>query len=391
MLNIASKGKRMLCSRDFVGPFLAVPLLVCGVEGEATAQDVVITPRFEFAGNFHKGVAPVLLDKMWGLVDRTGAWVLQPRYAELGIGGAGLFPARVEGSWGFVNSSGHLAIPPRFEQVEAFDGGLAAVKLNGRWGYLRTDGSVETGFIFHEVGGREGQYVSARDDEGWAVFKIIRDGAPKRQDLHIYDSVEDVLVQRAYSIAEGSVIVKSSKGERLFLIDSGGPRGEDGFDAVLRFDTFVSIRRMSEGLAPGSTAPNKWGYLHKASGDFLWAGRFQDALEFSRGFAPVKIGGKWGYIDRTGRIAVEPTHDATFPFRGEYAVIRQGDKRGFLRLDPQGAISVFVKPQYEDAFRFTEGLAPIKTGGRWGYISDGKPWTELFDTGVVYIEPKEPK
>src|ERR1041385_3664300 len=121
---------------------------------------------------------------------------------------------------------------------------------------------------------------------------------------------------------------------------------------------------MSDGFAPAATATNKWGYLHKSSGEFLWPGRFEDAQSFAMGFAPVKVAGKWGFIDRAGRVAVKATYDGAFPFRGEYAVVRQGEKRGFLRLDPQGGISIFIAPQYDDVFRFTEGLAPVKIGKR---------------------------
>ena len=69
-------------------------------------------------------------------------------------------------------------------------------------------------------------------------------------------------------------------------------------------------------------------------------------------------------------------------------MIRQGERRGFLRLDPEGGVASFIAPQYEDAFRFTEGLAPVKIGGRWGYVSDGKPWSELIDTGIADISPR---
>ena len=188
------------------------------------------------------------------------------------------------------------------------------------------------------------------------------------------------------------MIAKSSKGESLLEIEVKS--GEDGFNLEKIFpgwnDTrkYLSILRMSEGFAAASTVPNRWGYLHRVSGEFLWPGRFESAQGFAQGFAPVKISGKWGYIDRAGRTAVPPTYDAAFPFRGNYAVIRQGEKRGFLRLDPEGGISVFIASSYEDASRFTEGLAPVKIGGRWGYVSDGKPWSELVDTGIVDIRPQ---
>jgi WG containing repeat len=350
----------------------------------AYSQEMVIAPQFKEAGNFHKGVAPVLVDKLWGLIDRSGAFVVRPKYAGMKRGGNGLFGVLDGGAWGFINTAGAFIITPKFEDAEPFENGVAAVEMGGKWGYVRPDGTMETPFLFLEIGGREGQYVSARDGEGWAVFKSIANSRPKRGEIYG--------ARRAFSISEGTVIFQDDRGEKLAEIV---PDKENGFDVETLFprifdnrSKYLSIRRMSEGLAPASTAANKWGYLHRNSGEFLWPGGFEDAQNFSQGFAPVKINGKWGYIDRMAKFAVRPIYDAAFPLRGNYAVIREGQKRGFLWLDPQGGLYVTIIPQYDDAFRFTEGLAPVKVGEQWGYISDGRPWGELVDTGIVNIRPR---
>jgi len=394
----------MTSSSTLISSCATLLLALFAQAGDVQAQDVVIAPQFENAGNFHKGVAPVLLDKRWGLVDRSGAWILRPRYTDMRLGGNGVFPVQDGGVWGYIDTTGRFVITPKFEDAEPFQNGVAAVKMRGRWGYVRTDGTMEADFIFLEIGGREGPYVSARDAEGWAVFKLVGSGPPKRE------SIGPGTVQRAYSISEGTVIAQLGKDEQVFEImpqpdqpDQDDENNKDEKPKTYKQNNFtvnelfpawdhpgkyVSIRRMSDGFAPARTERNRWGYLHKGSGEFLWEGRFQDAFGFAQGFAPVKINGKWGYIDRAGRIAIPATYDAAFPFRGNYAVIRQGEKRGFLRLDPQGGISVFIAPRYEDAFRFTEGLAPVKIGERWGYVSDGQPWRELVETDIVDVRPQ---
>jgi hypothetical protein len=35
---------------------------------------------------------------------------------------------------------------------------------------------------------------------------------------------------------------------------------------------------------------------------------------FYEGLAVVRIGGKWGYIDRTGKYVINPQFDSAFPF-----------------------------------------------------------------------------
>jgi hypothetical protein len=377
------ESSKVTIAGNLVRIFLA--LAFAGPGCNAFAQEIAIAAQFEEAGNFHRGVAPVLVDKRWGLIDRRGDWVVRPRYAKMLRGGDGLFGVQEDGKWGFVSAAGQTVIGPKFDEAEAFENGAAAVKANGRWGYLRPDGTMETDIVFLEIGGREGAYVSARDPEGWAVFKLSGAGPPQRENMGE--------ARRAFSVSEGTVIGQLEGGEGLFIILPTSTTDTGYFVARLfpreeSTKKYVSIRRMSDGFAPVATSTNRWGYLHKASGQLVWPDRFEDAQSFAAGFAPVKLRGKWGYIDRAGHIAVEPAYDMAYPFRGNYAVIRQGEKRGFLRLDPQGGISVFIPPQYEDAFRFTEGLAPVKIGGRWGYVSDGQPWSELVDSGTTDIRPQ---
>jgi hypothetical protein len=376
-MTISSNLVRRICA--------LVPFVFTALASNICAQEIAIAPGFEEAGNFHKGVAPVLLDKRWGLIDRSGNWVVRPRYAKMLRGGDGLFGVHEDGKWGFISTTGQTVIGPKFDEAEPFENGAAPVKSNGRWGYMRVNGTMETDFTFLEIGGREGAFVSARDADGWALFRLAGNGPPEQWALGD--------AQRAYSVSEGSVIAQLKDGEALFII-LPDPGPDPNFTVTQLFPSWdavrknISIRRMADGFAPVATAPNRWGYLHKASGELVWPARFEDAQGFAQGFAPVKLRGKWGYIDRAGRIAVEPAYDMAYPFRGNYAVIREGERRGFLRLDPQGGISVFIAPQYEDAFRFTEGLAPVKIGGRWGYVSDGQPWSELVDRGITDIRPR---
>jgi WG containing repeat len=57
--------------------------------------------------------------------------------------------------------------------------------------------------------------------------------------------------------------------------------------------------------------------------------QFNIAYEFSEGLAPVKIGtgcelcGKWGFIDKTGKVVIEPRFEAVNDFSEGLAVFTQ--------------------------------------------------------------------
>ena len=56
---------------------------------------------------------------------------------------------------------------------------------------------------------------------------------------------------------------------------------------------------------------DKWGYIDK-TGEMVINPQFDcpphfnaDAVEFSEGLAPIKISDKWGYTDKTGEMVIK--------------------------------------------------------------------------------------
>lgn len=274
-------------------------------------------------------------------------------------------------------------IPAQYEDAWPMSEGVAAVRQGGLWGFITQQGVVETTFRYEEIGGREGSYISARDGEGWAIFDPrIVEGYRMRRPVARWEDGESVEAAPLYSISEGAVVAKFDDGECLAALAG---LGDDLMPQQPCEPRFASVRRRSEGLAAVSEAAGHWGYMDR-QGRVHWRGRFEDALTFTMGLAPVKSGGKWGLIDTSGRFALKPTYDAIYPFQEGHAVMRQGKLRGFLDRQPRGRIAVLAEPQFEDVFRFSEGLAPVKLKGVWGYLSDGSEPEAV--RGVVDIQPQ---
>ena len=52
--------------------------------------ELVIEPQFDSARNFHHGVAVVIVDGKYGVIDKSGKFIIEPQYEYLGDCGNGL-------------------------------------------------------------------------------------------------------------------------------------------------------------------------------------------------------------------------------------------------------------------------------------------------------------
>jgi hypothetical protein len=96
----------------------------------------------------------------------------------------------------------------------------------------------------------------------------------------------------------------------------------------------------------------------------------------------VRLGAKLGFIDRNGQFKINPQFDydtigfPTFPeFSGGLAIVHENNLYGFI--DTTG--KVVIKMQYEDCHFFKEGLASFQKNKKWGFLDR---------TGKVVIEPQ---
>jgi hypothetical protein len=104
---------------------------------------------------------------------------------------------------------------------------------------------------------------------------------------------------------------------------------------------------------------------------------------------PVAQGGKWGYIDKTGKIAIKPQFDCAWDFAEGLASVQVGMKRGYI--DANG--EMVIKPQFDLSRPFSEGVAAVYTNApNWGdfiiFNYGSGNWGYIDKTGKTVITPK---
>jgi hypothetical protein len=122
------------------------PVSVQGGKGYAFINDegkVVIPGPYEYALDFHNGLAPVKLGGKWGYIDRKGTLVLSPKLDGAGYFSDGVAPASLGGKWGYINKLGEWVIRPGFQFASEFRNGVANVTFaREEWGYVDRNGQV---------------------------------------------------------------------------------------------------------------------------------------------------------------------------------------------------------------------------------------------------------
>jgi len=293
-----------------------------------------------------------------------------------------LYPARTTEGYAFIDRAGNTHIPPTFTFAGEFNEGVAVVSFGGRHGYLDRTGAMAVGTDFtaaYAFCGGFGRVESA----GQTMF-VRRDG---RVAFRLKDHVQ--AGTRVWRFSEGRALAMVGQGKmtRYGFLDTTG--------AMVINPSFAWADDFSEGLAPArDVQTGKVGYIDRA-GKWVISPQFQEGSAFGDGRAFVRTGEKPGFIDRACRMVFDTREWScgTRFFEGRLAA-SQDDRYGYL--DTLGEF--VIKPQFDDAGPFSDGLAWVKVGDKCGYIDrTGRmvipPQWQLdevdnFRDGLVRIKPQ---
>jgi len=144
----------------------------------------------------------------------------------------------------------------------------------------------------------------------------------------------------------------------------------------------------------------KWGYID-AGGRVVIPSQFDSAGPFVEGLAGVKLGSLNGYIDKTGSYAINPQFESAGAFHEGLAAVHADTGWGFINKEGvyvvkpdkgrnvppdgfSGGLAVVcaskcgyvdhsgtfaIRPQFNSAATFSDGLAAVQINKNWGYIN----------------------
>jgi hypothetical protein len=265
---------------------------------------------------------PYRYGRLAGYVNVLGEFVVPPRYTVADDFVEGLALVSEEGTrFGFINRLGQVVVPPEFLSATRFSGGIsvAAPALIGST--PNTQGVV----IFMDRTGRN-------------IFGATTFGA-------------------AQPFSEGLAAVQDANGLFGFIDRTGAFAIPAQYDYVLPF---------SEGLA-AVLEGDKVGYINRR-GEMVIEPQFDAADLFAEGVAAVGLETEVGFIDHSGAFTIDPLFARAEGFsEGLALALRNGQE---VYVDHAGAAAISA-PAFTDGQSFSEGLAAVKVGDRFGYMSTG--------------------
>jgi len=274
-----------------------------------------------------------------GYIDRAGNTVIAPQFDWADRFVASRAVVSKDRKYGAIDETGNLVVPLIYDRMSSFDRGLAQVLVGDRLGVISQDGQwvvpAEHGLIVRISDNAflvaEPPYADAR----WSIpLKALGDGLAR--------SLPDAPGKRWGIVARGGAWIVRPKFARVRAFT-------DDLDGL--FWALDPVNRRAQ-----------W-KLMRADGTPVSDTLFDHVQQIEPGQdrAVVQRGGRWGAIDGRGEIAVALKFDWLGYFRDGWAPYRLQGREG--RIDRDGNIlsDTVVQPRISDA------------DTKLGSIVDGKP------------------
>lgn len=146
-----------------------------------------------------------------------------------------------------------------------------------------------------------------------------------------------------------------------------------------------------EGLAPVQFAPKQWGYIDK-SGKIVINPQFEYCGTFKNGYGVAKLPAKWVWVDKTGKI-LDLNVNSSFGWSEDLAIFTIGPKYGYINASGK----IVINPQFKLSSDFREGLAAAQQDNQlYGYIDKKGTWVIQpqydyafnFEDGIACVRTK---
>lgn len=169
----------------------------------------------------------------------------------------------------------------------------------------------------------------------------------------------------------GPALMTTALAVMALLLPALGCGSEDGADSVT--GSPAPTYEQTVPLFPVTAAGGRMGYIDN-TGKLAIAAQFAEAAPFSEGLAAVRRepNGLWGYIDVAGSAVIETQFAEAAPFSEGLAAVRLDVNGSWGYVDTSGAL--VIPPQFGAAYGFSQGLGRVRADQESGYVDKAGEW-----------------
>lgn len=248
---------------------------------EADKERMRRLKSYSSVGYFHEGYARAEKNGKYGFVDENGKEIIPPKYEWVGEFKEGVARVFTNNKAGYIEKEGKVVIPEKYDDAWEFSEGLAKVmlakmvkeRLVARFGFVNKKGEEVVEANFEDAQSFHGGRAAVRKGGKWGY--INQTGK----------AVIPFIYKKANSFIDGFAMVQEEDGEPYFINRRG--------------DQYDNFKVYEEGMAPVMKG-GKWGFIDE-TGKLKVPCRYDEVNSFKKGWAQVRIGAKKYYINKEGK------------------------------------------------------------------------------------------
>lgn len=335
--------------------------------------DIVVSPKYDFIGDFYEGLASARIDDEAIYINKTGDAVFSLNNIEnwnvAGDFHDGLAKVESNDKYGYINHSGKIVIAPQFDYASGFYDGLAKVEIDLKCGFINKEGE----FVISP----KDYYFSSYGDFHEGLCWIKNDSYNENHNKYGFiDKTGNVVIDYQFDQVEdfhdGLAIVKID-GKEGMIDKNGNIVIKPEYDFLGYFHDGVAGFENKSGYSSRRGYINKSGQIIINPQDYEYVGNIDDDMII------VEQNGKCGFVNKDGEMVIKPQYDYCSKFHEGFASVAINKKWGII--DKTG--KMVVKTQYECTCPFYNGLAFAKIADtKYAYIDKAGKIVFEFETNI---------
>lgn len=266
---------------------------------ECSVMYRIIATGFSEATSFIGDSARVKMDDLYGYINESGMYSIFPKYEKASFFLGDNTAALHENEWVMINTSGYVVArtDKLVDAMNFVNNNRILFSLDGKYDYMTTSLIVPKEIRFEDATNFKNGVAAVKKDGKWALMNSEME--------MITDYLFDDIIRDEYNACINNGVIFVQKDGKYYMVNAEGARiTETAFDNAYPF----------VGSEPAAVCvAGKWGFVDN-TGKMIVEPQYEEAKSFNIGLGAVCKDGLWGYINTDNDIRMDFQYSDCLPF-----------------------------------------------------------------------------